>query len=244
MNFLTRLLMAHNPQGRSEMSASAPTERNPRSAGSGANGGVSRLTDEELVERFRDGDKTTVVGEFVNRYADRVLRLALRVTRNEQDAQEVLQNVFLTLLEKLSTFRGESKFSSWLYRVALNASYMHVGSKSRRTGKEISLEDYAPYNEYGMLEGVKEKGWSDLPDEDLLSREGMEIIEKAIEELPTKYRVVFHLGDVEGLSDQEVADALDLTLSATKSRKRRARLFLRDKLSDYYYEWRFSKESK
>ncbi|MFQ5729044.1 MAG: RNA polymerase sigma factor [Waddliaceae bacterium] len=236
MDLLARLLRASELRDKNDMGAS--------SVGSHTMSGIGGLPDEELVVRFREGDKTAVIEELVNRYADKVMRLALRVTRNEQDAQEVLQNVFLTLLEKLSTFRGESKFSSWLYRVALNAAYMHMGNKGRRTSKEISLEDYAPYNEYGMLEGVSEKGWSDLPDKELLGREGTEIIVRAIEELPTKYRVVFHLGDVEGLSDQEVADALGLTLSATKSRKRRARLFLRDRLSDYYYEWKSSRVSE
>ncbi len=236
MDPLTGLLKASGPQDMDDM--------NVPSTGSRTALGISELPDEKLVVRFREGDKTAVIEELVNRYADKIMRLALRVTRSEQDAQEVLQNVFLTLLEKLSSFRGESRFSSWLYRVALNAAYMHMGDKGRRTSKEISLENYAPYNEYGILEGVSERSWSDLPDEELLGREGMEVIEKAIDELPTRYRVVFHLGDVEGLSDQEVADALGISLSATKSRKRRARLFLRDKLSEHYYEWRLSRHSK
>ncbi|MFQ5729877.1 MAG: RNA polymerase sigma factor [Waddliaceae bacterium] len=201
---------------------------------------IKGLSDEELVERYKMGDKPAVIEELVNRYADKAMRLSMRITRSDLDAQEVLQNVFLTLVEKLSTFRGESKFSSWLYRITLNASYMHMGDKSRRLNREISLDNYAPYDEQGTLNGVSEKNWSDLPDEELLGHEGMDIIEKAIEELPIKYRAVFHLGDVEGLSDQEVADSLGLTLSATKSRKRRARLFLRDKLSDYYYDWKAS----
>jgi len=193
-------------------------------------------SDETLVELFARERCSDALEEIVNRYSDKVMRLALRVTRNETDAQEVLQNVFLTLVEKMGTFRGDSKFSTWLYRVALNAAYMYAGKAGRRSEKEIYIEDYAPYDESGALKGVIEKGWSGRPDEEVLGQEGMDAIESAVKTLPLKYRVVFQLGDVEGLSDRDTADALDLSLSAVKSRKRRARLYLRDKLSDYFYE--------
>jgi len=243
MDFISRLANVPEKQGVIGKAAYAQTNGVPSALAFPTALNIKDLSDEELVERYKMGDKPAVVEELVNRYADKVMRLSMRITRSDLDAQEVLQNVFLTLLEKLSTFRGESKFSSWLYRVVLNASYMHMGGKSRRLNRETTLDNYAPYDEYGALKGISEKNWSDLPDEELLGREGMDIIEKAIEELPIKYRVVFHLGDVEGLSDQEVADTLGLTLSATKSRKRRARLFLRDKLSDYYYDWKAADRS-
>jgi RNA polymerase sigma-70 factor (ECF subfamily) len=170
----------------------------------------------------------------VNRYADKIFRLALRITRNPSDAEEVLQEVFLTM-EKLDTFRGESKFSTWLYRVAANASYMHLRANKKKYENEVSLEDYTSYNGSGALEGVQLKDWSNIPDEVLLSREGMEIIARAVNELPEQYRIVFHLRDVEGLTNPEVAKVLGLSLTAAKSRIHRARLFLRDKLSDYFF---------
>ncbi len=196
------------------------------------------LSDEELVKVFVEDQDEEAFNEIVSRYGDKIFRLALRITHNPNDAEDVLQEVFVILVEKLDSFREESKFSTWLYTVAANASYMHLRGSRKKYEKELSLEDYAPYNESGALEGVEIKDWSDRPDEVLLSQEGLEIVEKAVNELPLPYRVVFHLKDVEGLTNQEVAKALGLTVPAAKSRILRARLFLRDKLSDYFYERR------
>ncbi len=195
------------------------------------------LSDEELIRAFLSDQDEEAFNEIVGRYTDKIYRLALKITRNPSDAEEVLQEVFLTLIEKLYTFREDSKFSTWLYRVAANASYLKLKAK-RKDVNNISLEDYAPYDKDGILQGIHTKDWSSLPDEVLLSQEGAEIIEKAVNELPEPYRVVFHLRDVEGLKNEEVGEILGLSLPAVKSRILRARLFLRDKLSDYFYELR------
>jgi RNA polymerase sigma-70 factor (ECF subfamily) len=195
-----------------------------------------QLSDENLVRAFVEEQKEEAFNEIVNRYADKVFRLALRITHNPHDAEEVLQEVFLSL-EKLDTFREESKFSTWLYRVAANASYMYLRTE-RKYKNNLSLESYTPYSDCGILDGVQLKDWSNSPDELLLNKEGMEVIERAVNQLPLAYRVVFHLRDVEGLTNQEVAKVLGLSIPAIKSRILRARLFLRDKLSDYFYEWR------
>ena len=195
------------------------------------------LTDEELVRGFLVDQDEGAFNEIVSRYTDKIYRLALKITRNPSDAEEVLQEVFLILIEKLYTFREDSKFSTWLYRVAANASYLKLKGKNKYVSN-ISLEDYAPYDRDGILQGIHTKDWSSLPDEVLLSQEGAEIIEKAVNELPEPYRVVFHLRDVEGLKNEEVGEILGLSLPAVKSRILRARLFLRDKLSDYFYEQR------
>ncbi len=166
------------------------------------------LTDEELVRSFVETHDEEAFNEIVNRYADKIFRLGLRITRNPSDADEVLQEVFLTVEKRLDKFREESKFSTWLYRVAANASYMHLRAKKKRYEYELSLEDYTSYNEYGALQGVQIKDWSNRPDEVLLSREGMEIIERAVNELPVAYRLVFHLRDVEGLTNPEVAKVI------------------------------------
>ena len=194
------------------------------------------LFDEELVRLFLERKDEAAFNEIVNRYGDKIYRLALRITRNHSDADDVLQVVFLAM-EKLHTFREEAKFSTWLYRVAANASYMHLRAKKKIYENEVSLEDYTSHNESGALQGIQIKDWSDRPDEVLLSREGMEMIETAVNQLPVPYRVVFHLRDVEGLTNPEVATALGLSLTTVKSRIHRARLFLRDKLSDYFNEW-------
>lgn len=199
---------------------------------------VEDLRDEELVALFVAGRDEDAFNELVNRYTDRVYRLAYRLTGDPKDAEEVLQEVFIILVEKLSSFRSEAKFSTWLYRVASNAAYMYLRNSARYRDKNISLEDYKPYNDYGMIEGVKEKDFSEAPDSRLLGKEGALLINKAIQELPPDYRIVFHMKDVEGMTSKEIAEALSLSVPAVKSRALRARLFLRDRLSDYFYEWR------
>lgn len=195
------------------------------------------LPDEELVRMFVEERDERAFNEIVNRYGEKVFRLAVRITRSTHIADEVLQEVFLTLVEKLDSFREESTFSTWLYRVATNASLIQIRNK-KKDGKSMSLEDYAPHSENGMLSEILLKDWSYSPDEIFAGKEGMEIIERAIDELPEKYRIVFHLRDIEGLSNEEVGDILGLSISAVKSRIHRARLYLRDSLSDYFYEWK------
>ena len=195
-------------------------------------------SDEKLVELFVDGKDEAAFEEIVNRYVDKIYGLAFRITRDHNGTEEVVQEVFLTLINKIETFRGEAKFSSWLYRVTANASYMYLRA-NRKYQNDLSLDDYAPYDDRGTLMGrVKVKDWSDTPDEVLLSREAMDMVEKAVGELPEPYRIVFHLKDVDGLTNEEVAAALGLSVPAVKSRLHRARLFLRDRLSDYFYEWK------
>ena len=197
---------------------------------------TSPIPDEKLVELYINSNDENAFEEIINRYCDKIYRLAFRITRDHHSAEEVLQEVFITLLKKINTFRGESKFSSWLYRVTANASYMHLRSE-KKYENDVSLEDYVPYDENGTLVGrIKAKDWSDRPEKALLSKEAMEIIEKAVDELPEPYRVVVHLRDIEGLSNEEVSVLLGLSVPALKSRLHRARLFLRDKLSDYFYE--------
>ena len=194
------------------------------------------ISDEKLVELFVSSNDENAFEEIINRYCDKIYGLAFRITRDHHSAEEVLQEVFITLLKKIDTFRSESKFSTWLYRVTANASYMHLRSE-KKYENDVSLEDYVPYDENGTLMGrIKAKDWSDRPEKALLSKEAMEIIEKAVDELPEPYRVVVHLRDIEGLSNEEVSVLLDLSVPALKSRLHRARLFLRDKLSDYFYE--------
>ncbi|MGB7290731.1 MAG: sigma-70 family RNA polymerase sigma factor [Thermodesulfobacteriota bacterium] len=195
----------------------------------------SNLSDEELVGFFtRNGDEQAF-NEIVNRYKNRIYAMARRITRDPTDAEDVMQEVYLTLIDKLDTFREESKFSSWLYRVVANASYMHL-RKNKRYNNDIILDNYAPYDEDGSLRGIKDKDWSSRPDNVLFSQESLEIIEKAIDELPDSYRLVIILRDIEGFSNEEVAETLNLSLQALKSRLHRARLVLRDKISDYFFE--------
>ncbi len=198
---------------------------------------IENSKDEALVKVFVNEQSEDAFTELVNRYSDKVYRLAYRITGNPDDAEEVLQEVFIILVEKLNTFRQESRFSTWLYRVAANASYMFLRGGKKDKESQVSFDDYKPYNDHGALEGVADKDWSDIPEYKLLSIEGTQLIEKAINKLPEDYKIVFHMKDVEGLKSREIAKVLGLSLPAVKSRVLRARLFLRDKLSDYYSEW-------
>lgn len=200
---------------------------------------LSSTTDEELIELFIADSSEGAFEEIFNRYANRVYGLALKISSNPIDAEDILQDVFLTLARKIDTFKGKASFSTWLYKVTVNASYMHYRAKGKKYQSDISLEGYAPYDENGTLMGrIASKDWSGRPDDVLLSKEALEIIERAINDLPESYRVVLYLRDVEDKPNDEVADILGISTGTVKSRLHRARLFLRDRLSDYFYEWK------
>ena len=114
---------------------------------------------------------------------------------------------------------------------------MHLRSE-KRYESDISLDDYVPYDEKGTLMGrITSKDWSSRPDIIIYSKQALKIIDDAVNELPESFRVVFHLKDIEGLSNEEISKVLDISVPAVKSRLHRARLFLRDRLSDYFSEW-------
>lgn len=191
-------------------------------------------TDEQLVGLFLERRDEEAFNEIVERYADKIYRLALRITRNPSDAEDILQQAFLSI-ERLDALREGSKFSTWFYRVALNSCFMQLRAEKKHR-KNLSLNDYQPYMEAGALSGMQTRNWCRRPDDMVISREWMERIEKALGELPAAYRVVFHLRDIEGFSNLEAAKILGLSLANVKSRIHRARLFLRGRLSDYFYE--------
>jgi RNA polymerase sigma-70 factor, ECF subfamily len=188
-------------------------------------------SDVELVEAFRKGDHASFV-ELVDRYTQKAHNLALRITRNQEDAEEILQDVFVTVFNKIDKFEGKSAFSSWLYRITVNTSFMKL--RKRKQTPAISLEDINP--------GVRENWVSksvDSSDTNYISsrHELREALEKAISRLPGEYRIIFVLRDVDGLSNQEVGDILNLTVPAVKSRLHRSRLMLRKRLQKYYEDY-------
>ena len=195
------------------------------------------LSDEELVQMYVNDSLEGAFNELVDRHGDKIFRTAYRITGDQNAAEEVLQNVFIILVQSLRTFRNDSKFTTWLYKIAMNTSFMYLRSKKKINDGEIKIEDVTRFDESGNMQDVFLKDWSNVPEDKLLSEEGTSKLEEAIEELPEKYKVVFQLKDVEGLSNQEVADVLELSLPAVKSRALRARLFLRERLSEYYGEY-------
>lgn len=200
--------------------------------------GKSELSDNELIQRFVDNNDAAAFEMIVSRYMEKIYSLAYRITRDHYKSEDVMQEVYMTLIKKLHTYRGESKFSSWLYRVTANASYMMLRSE-KKYEYDLSLEDYVPYDNKGTLMGrMHHKDWSSRPDIVIYVKEALKILEKAVDELPEVYRVVFYLRDIEGLTNEEVAEVLDISVPATKSRIHRSRLYIRDKVSDYFYEWK------
>ncbi|MCH7518861.1 MAG: sigma-70 family RNA polymerase sigma factor [Candidatus Dadabacteria bacterium] len=201
------------------------------------NNNISDLTDENLVEFYIAENKEDFFEEIFNRYSNRIYAIAFRITRDHHKSEEVFQEVFFILARKINTFRGDSKFSTWLYRIAVNASFGHLRAEKKHDN-DISLENHAPYDISGSFgDKVESKEWGSSPYLVLYKKEAMDQIEKAIKELPEKYRIVFDLKDIEQLSNGQISEILGITLCTTKSRLHRARLFVRDKISDYFYEW-------
>lgn len=180
----------------------------------------------ELVEQAQAGDYLAFE-ELVSQHAPGVYHTVLKITRNPQDAEEVLQETFLAAHRKLSTLSEPSKFKGWLYRIASNMALMKL--RKRRGNSEI-LTDELP-----MPRGNwPPKDWNGDPGIRVEENEMQRLLMEALEELDPMYRVAFWMKDVEGLSNQAVADALGLTLPATKSRVLRARLQLRARLAGYF----------
>lgn len=167
-------------------------------------------------------------------YAPRVYNLARRMLGNDADAEDVTQDVLLQVVRKLDTFRGEATFPTWLHRVTVNAALAHRRKRALRQERET----------HDPLELVFRNGhhaqhvapWSVDPAAAAVSHETNQLIEQAIAGLPEIYRDVYLLADVEGLSNAEIGEMLELSLPAVKSRLHRARLLLREVLAPYFQE--------
>lgn len=184
------------------------------------------------IEALKHGDRAEFA-RMVDEYSLHIYRLALRMLSNPQEAEDVLQETFLKALRALPNFEGRSNLSTWLYRIAVNESLMLI----RKRKPEVSLS--APdenSDEDDSGEEMEIVDWGHLPESELLTSESRQNIDQAIEKLPQTLKVVFLLRDVEGLSIEETAAALGISEAAVKTRLLRARLRLRDELSNYYRE--------
>ena len=195
-------------------------------------------TDNQLINEFRKGD-TASFEELISRYSDKAYSLAARMCRNSEDAEEVLQDVFTTVYRKLKDFEGKSSFSSWLYRITVNASLMKL--RKNRQNRSILLEDALPGEDHTLLLKTPD---CERSDEVALRREVTVILEDAIEKLPDDYRPVFILRDVDGLTSKEVGNILGISIPAVKSRLHRSRLMLRRKLNQFYEEYSSGEQVK
>lgn len=199
-------------------------------------GTKKKISDLDLIGRFNKGS-IEAFEELVSRYEAKLYNLALRFVKNPEDAEEVLQDVFSTVYRKVSGFQGKSAFSSWVYRITVNAAFMKL--RKRKQAQTISIEDLSP----GIKEQYMEHDGTFGERSDLFSmnRELKEMLQLSIDRLPEQYRAVFILRDVDGMSNQEVGEILQLSIPAVKSRLHRSRLMLRKKLQRYWDEYQGGK---
>jgi RNA polymerase sigma-70 factor, ECF subfamily len=181
-----------------------------------------------LLAALRAGDQDAFT-TMVERHSSTIYNLALRLTNSPQEAEEVLQETFLNAFRAIDRFEGRSQLSTWLYRIAYNASLMRLRKKTPST---VSIDDPLTDDE-GAERPRQLVAWGPLPDEAAVSAELQVKLNDAVQRLPTSLKTVFVLRDIEGLSTQETAETLGLTETNVKVRLHRARLALRESLSGY-----------
>jgi RNA polymerase sigma-70 factor, ECF subfamily len=182
-----------------------------------------------LVRAAKAGDDSAFE-ELVRRYDRNVFRIAQHITQNREDAEDVVQDAFLKAYQNLGQFQGQSKFYTWLVRIAVNEALMRL--RRRRPERMVSLDEDVKTEDDSVPREVAD--WSPNPEQQYSQAELKDILTRTIQGLPPSFRTVFVLRDVEGLSTEEAAEALDLSIPAVKSRLLRARLQLRERLSRYF----------
>jgi len=189
------------------------------------------IVEDFSLEALRAGDKAEFA-RLVETYSGVIYRLAARMLEDPQDAEDVLQETFLKAYRNLSTFDGRSSLSTWLYRIATNEALMFL---RRRKHTTVSIDEPLEGDEQEQ-EPAQIVDWCCMPEGELMSSEARAYMNKAVEGLSPALRAVFLLRDIEGLSTQETGEVLNLSEMAVKTRLSRARLRLRELLSEYYGE--------
>lgn len=179
-----------------------------------------------LVEKARLGD-VEAFSSLMVKYERRVYRMARQITQNDEDAEDVLQDTFLKAYEHLKSFQGQSKFYTWLTRIAVNESLMKL--RKRKSDRTVSMDDNIETEEESIVREIAV--WDGTPELKYGQEELRVILEDAIQSLKPIFRTVFVLRDVEEMSTEETAEMLGLSIAAVKSRLLRARLQLREKLT-------------
>jgi RNA polymerase sigma-70 factor (ECF subfamily) len=182
-----------------------------------------------LVERARTGD-AAAFSELVQRYERKIYRLAKHITQNDEDAEDVLQESFLKAYTHLDSFHGDSKFYTWLVRIAVNEALMKL--RKRKSDRTVSLDE--PQDTGEDLVQREIAVWEDDPEKKYSREELAEILDTAVQSLKPSFRTVFVLRDIEELSTEDTAETLGISIPAVKSRLLRARLQLREKLTRHF----------
>lgn len=180
----------------------------------------------DLITRAKAGDDTAFT-ELLTRYERKIYRLAKNITQNDEDAEDVMQEAFLKAYSHLDSFQGNSKFYTWIVRIAVNESLMKL--RKRKSDKLVSLDEQVDTGEDMVPREIAV--WEDNPEAQYSQEELRGILDKSVESLAPIFRSVFVLRDIEDLSTEETAEALGISIPAVKSRLLRARLQLREKLT-------------
>src|SRR5512135_3047498 len=188
------------------------------------------VSDELALVRAAKAGDVSAFEQLIRRYDRNIFRIAQHITQNREDAEDVVQDAFLKAYENLEQFQGQSKFYTWLVRIAVNEALMKL--RRRRPERTVSLDQEVQTEEDSMPREVAD--WSPNPEQQYNQAELRDILSKTIQGLPSSFRTVFVLRDVEGLSTEETAEALELSIPAVKSRLLRARLQLRERLNKYF----------
>lgn len=184
----------------------------------------------DLIERLQTGDQEAFEAIF-NLYSPKLYNIALRILGEVADTEEVVQDVFWTVYCKAKSFQGNSQFSTWLYRLTVNAALGKI-RRSKNKNKEVEYEEFLPKFQndgHHLVRPVVD--WSDTLDEQYAKQETQQLLANALNELKPVDKSVVVLSDIEGMCDKEIAAVVGLTVSAVKTRLHRARLFLRGKLA-------------
>ena len=185
--------------------------------------------DATLVRRLKRGDPDAFEDLYAQ-YAQRLYRQAIRMLNNAHEAEEVLQEVLITVYKKIKTFRGAAAFATWLYRLTANAAITKL--RKRKRNREVDLEDYLPeFDENGHYKVRPIVDWSQNLEAKLMNDEAQQVLRGALDELPPTDKAVVVLSDLESVSNKEIAKILGLTVPAVKARLHRSRLFLRGKIA-------------
>src|ERR1700722_8335364 len=185
--------------------------------------------DESLLVSAAKGGDITAFEELVNRYERKIFRLAMNITQNREDAEDVMQEAFLKSYKNLDRFQGDSRFYTWLVRIAVNEALMKL---RKRRPNQVSIDEPLTDDDDSVFREIED--WGPSPEKKFAQTELNEILNSVIGELDPIFRVVFLLRDVESVSTEETAQILGVSVAAVKSRLLRARLKLRQKLNKYF----------
>jgi RNA polymerase sigma-70 factor (ECF subfamily) len=188
-------------------------------------------TDHQLISGFKKGS-SEAMEKIVERYQESIFNFGLRMCGHMQDAEDIMQDTFLNAFRALHSFREETKLKNWLFRIAAHACLRKRRKKKFQPDRELSLESFLPKEGNEVRFEIPDA--SSDPSQDLMRSELKQVIEEAVYSLPSKYKLVFNLRDMEGFSTEETAEILGISIQSVKTRLHRARLYLREKISNHY----------